>query len=194
MSDSNTIVSKGVTMTYFTSRVITAIIMCAALWSVLSAYIAPIFWNATHMPFFCDMLGIILLTLVLWWTRKFGAVTITGIIATIVTLTLNPYSTQFFGFTAASVVFDVLTRIIGYQNCLEKSLLSVISLLFASIVSTAVAGVIIGNLFMQQNFLMSQFGGVTFFAALHVSGGIIGGVIGIVLIKALSVRISYPKV
>lgn len=194
MSDSNTIVSKGVTMAYFTSRVITAIIMCAALWSVLSAYIAPIFWNATHMPFFCDMLGITLLTLVLWWTRKFGAVTITGIIATIVTLTLNPYSTQFFGFTAASVVFDVLTRIIGYQNCLEKSLPSVISLLFASIVSTAVAGVIIGNLFMQQNFLMSKFGGVTVFAALHVSGGIIGGIIGIVLIKALSVRINFPKV
>jgi hypothetical protein len=184
---------KGVTMAHFTSREITAIIMCAALWSVLSAYIAPIFWNATHMPFFCDMLGIISLTLVLWWTRKFGTITITGIIATIITLTLNPYATQFFGFTAAAVVFDILTKLIGYRNCLDRPLLSIVSLLSTSTAAAAVAGVIIGNLFMNLNYLTATFGGVTFFVILHAAGGAIGGAIGLMIIKALSTRISLQK-
>jgi len=181
-------------MNYFTSRDIAAIAMCAALWSVLSAYIAPIFWRMTSMPFFCDMLGVILLTLALWWIRKFGAVTVTGITATIIMMMLNPNATHFFGFTAASVIFDVLTRLIGYQNCLEKPIISVISLLFASVASTAVAGVVIGTFFMNPNFLVTMFGGVAFFSVLHAAGGVIGGTIGLMLTKALSTRISLPKV
>jgi hypothetical protein len=70
----------------------------------------------------------------------------------------------------------------------------VVSLLFASVASTAVAGVIIGNLFMNPNSLMSVYGGVAFFSVLHAAGGVIGGTIGVVLIKALSTRISLPKV
>jgi len=73
-------------------------------------------------------------------------------------------------------------------------MLSVISLLFASVASTAVAGIVIGNLFMNPNFLMTMFGGVAFFSVLHAAGGAIGGTIGVVLIKALSTRISLPKV
>ena len=146
------------------------------------------------MPFFCDMLGIISLMLALWWIRKFGAVTATGIIATIITLILNPGATHFFGFTAASIVFDILTGLIGYQNSLEKPVLSVISLLFTSVASTAVAGIIIGNLFMKPNFLTTTFGGVAFFSVLHATGGAIGSTIGLVLIKALSTRISLPMV
>lgn len=140
------------------------------------------------MPFLCDMLGMISLILALWWIRKFGAVTVTGITATIITLILNPDATHFFGFTAASVVFDILTRLIRYQNCLEKPILSVVSLLFTSVASTAVAGVIIGSLFMNPE------GGVAFFAVLHATGGAIGGSIGLVLIKSLSTRIRLPKV
>jgi len=146
------------------------------------------------MPFFCDMLGVISLTLALWWIRKFGAVTVTGITATIIMMMLNPNATHFFGFTAASVIFDVLTRLIGYQNCLEKQIISVISLLFASVASTAVAGVVIGTFFMNPNFLMTRFGGVAFFSVLHAAGGVIGGTIGLMLTKALSTRISLPKV
>ncbi len=146
------------------------------------------------MPFFCDMLGVISLTLALWWIRKFGAVTVTGITATIIMMMLNPNATHFFGFTAASVIFDVLTRLIGYQNCLEKPIISVISLLFASVASTAVAGVVIGTFFMNPNFLMTRFGGVAFFSVLHAAGGVIGGTIGLMLTKALSTRISLPKV
>lgn len=186
---------KGVTrLAYFTSKHIAAIAISAALYGVLSAYVAPIFWGATHLPFFCDTIGIFAFILVLWWVRKFGAVTVTGIIATIVTLTLNPYSTQFFGFTAASIVFDVLTKLVGYKNSLEKPKLSVISLLFASLVSTAIAGIIIGYIFMNQTYLITWFGGVTFFAILHATGGVIGAIVGITLTKALSTRINLAKV
>ena len=181
-------------MNYFTSRAIAAIAMCAALWSVLSAYIAPIFYRTTSVPFFCDMLGVISLILALWWIRKFGSVTVTGITATIIMMMLNPNATHFFGFTAASVIFDVLTRLIGYQNCLEKPIISVISLLFASVASTAVAGVVIGTFFMNPNFLVTMFGGVAFFSVLHAAGGVIGGTIGLMLTKALSTRISLSKV
>jgi hypothetical protein len=167
--------------------------MSAALYGVLSAYIAPIFWTATHLPFFCDTIGIFAFILVLWWVRKFGAVAMTGLIATVITLTLNPYSTQFLGFTAASIVFDVLTKLVGYKNSLERSMLSVVTLLFVSFVSTAIAGVIIGNLFMNPTFLTTLFGGITFFAMLHAAGGVAGAIVGIILTKALSTRINLQK-
>ena len=181
-------------MAYFMSKHIAAIALSAALYGVLSAYIAPIFWGATHLPFFCDIVGIFTFILVLWWVRKFGAITMTGIIATITTLTLNPYSTQFFGFLAASIAFDALTKLVGYKNSLEKPMLSTMILLFASMVSTAIAGSIIGYIFMKPNVLLALFGGVTFFAALHAAGGAIGAIVGIVLTKALTTRINLAKV
>ncbi|HEY4674752.1 MAG TPA: hypothetical protein VIH48_01715 [Candidatus Bathyarchaeia archaeon] len=181
-------------MAYFTSKQVAAIAISAALYGVLSAYVAPIFWGATHLPFLCDTLGMFAFILILWWVRKFGAVITTGVIATIVTLTLNPNSTQFFGFTAASIVFDIVTKLVGYKNSLEKPKLSIITLLFASVVSTATAGIIIGYIFMNPNSLIQLFGGVAFFAALHVTGGIIGAIVGITLTKALSTRISLARV
>jgi len=180
-------------MFHFTTRDITAIAMCAALWGVLSAYFTPIFWAATHLPFFCDMIGIILIILVMWWVRKFGAITMTGIIATIITLMLNPNATHFFGFTSASIVFDILTRLLRNQDSPEKSLLKMISVFFTSLASTAVAGVIIGYLFTSTSFLVTMFGGIAFFVVLHVAGGAIGGTVGLVLIKALSTRINLQK-
>jgi hypothetical protein len=180
-------------MPYFTTRDITAIIMCAALWGVLSAYYAPIFWQATHLPFFCDTIGIILLILVMWWVGKFGAIITTGIIATIISLILYPIGTQFLGFTSASVVFDVLTGVIGIQKSPEKSIPKLTSLLLVALASTAVAGVIIGYIFTSSSFLLTMFGGMTFFVVLHIIGGAIGGTIGITLIKALSIRINLQK-
>ena len=168
-------------------------VMCAALWAVLSITIAPIFWKLTHMPFLCDMIGTALLILALWWTRKLGAVTVTGVIATILTLALRPEATHFFGFTAASVVFDALARLIGYRTCLDRPIPSAISLLFISIASTAVAGLIIGFLFMNPKFLARMFGGVAFFAGLHALGGFIGGVVGLTLVRALMARKVMPS-
>jgi hypothetical protein len=181
-------------LTYFTSKHVAAIAISAALYGVLSAYIAPIFWNATHLPFFCDTIGIFAFILVLWWIRKFGAVIITGIIATIITLLLNPAQMQFFGFTAASIVFDILAKLVGYRNSLEKPRLSIISLLIIAFISTAVAGFIIGYLFMNANTLAALFGSIFFFASLHASGGVAGAIVGIILTKTLSTRIGLLKV
>lgn len=179
-------------MTYFTTRDVAAMAICAALWSVLSITIAPIFWELTHMPFLCDMIGTASLILALWWARKLGAVTVTGVIATILTLALRPGATHFFGFTAASVIFDALARLIGYRNCLDRPIPSAISLLFISIASTAVAGLIIGLLFMPPP-MIAAMGGLALFAGLHAVGGAIGAAIGLMLIRALEARIVMPK-
>lgn len=179
-------------MAYFNARDVAVMAMCATLWAVLSITIAPIFWKLTHMPFLCDIIGAISLILSLWWARKFGAITITGIVATILTLALRPMATHFFGFTTASVVFDVLARLIGYKNCLEKPMPSVISLLTISIASMAIAGAIIGLLFMSPHIIAAVYGGVAFFASLHAVGGAIGGGIGIALVRALEARKILP--
>ncbi|RLI33286.1 hypothetical protein DRO56_02060 [Candidatus Bathyarchaeota archaeon] len=179
-------------MVYFNTRDIAAFSLFGALWAVLSVTISPIFWSLTHLPFLCDMIGISILTLTLWWTRKFGAILMTGIIATIVTLAIRPSATHFFGFLAASLLLDILTRSIGYKRCLSKAITAMICLLGFSIISTAFAGVIIGALFMNPYFLTKMFGSLTFFAALHATGGVIGGVLGIVLIRALETRGVLP--
>jgi len=179
-------------MTYFTTRDVAAMAMCAALWSVLSITIAPIFWKLTHMPFLCDMIGTASLILALWWARKLGAVTVTGAIATVLTLALRPEATHFFGFTTASVIFDALARLIGYRNCLDRPIPSVISLLFISIASTAVAGLIIGILFMSPP-MIAAMGGLVLFAGLHALGGAIGAAVGLTLVRALEARIVMPK-
>jgi len=129
----------------------------------------------------------------MWWVGKFGAIITTGIIATIISLTLYPIGTQFLGFTAASIVFDILTGAIRIQKSPEKSIPKLTSLLLAAIASTAVAGVIIGYIFTSSSFLLTMFGGITFFVVLHIIGGAIGGTIGITLIKALSTRINLQK-
>jgi hypothetical protein len=47
---------------------------------------------------------------------------------------------------------------------------------------------------MKPNVLLTLFGGVTFFAALHAAGGVIGAIVGIVVIKALTTRVNLAKV
>ena len=178
-------------MAKFTSRDIAAIAICGALWAVLGATIGPIFWSLTHLPFLCDMIGATVLILALWWVRKLGAITATGIIATILTLIIRPQSVHFLGFTAASVVFDILARGVGYRNSLDRPLMSTASLILISMISTATAGVIIGLLFMRPTMLV-MIGGLYVFSGLHAIGGLIGSVIGVALIRALSTRIVLP--
>ena len=66
-------------MVYFTSRDISAIALSASLWAVLNWLMAPIFWELTHLPILCDMAGVSLLTLTVWWTRKPGAASFMGL-------------------------------------------------------------------------------------------------------------------
>jgi hypothetical protein len=110
-----------------------------------------------------------------------------GLIATVINFMFRPDAFFFLGFTAASFVFDMLTRLIGYKNCLERPVIGTVSLVLISVFSAAVAGSIIGLFFMSVPALAS-WGGVLGWAALHAVGGLIGGFIGAPLVTALTKR------
>ncbi len=176
-------------MPYFTTRDLTAVTVCGALWAILNALISPIFWQLTHMPFLCDLLAFISLTLVVWWTRKLGAATLTGMVVAALTLILNPAAFHVFAFVAASILFDVATKGGGYHNCLDKVFVSMAYIIFFSTLSAGFAGAIIGSIFMDIGTLT----GVLVFAGLHAVGGILGGAIGFTVIRALAARKIHPS-
>ncbi len=180
-------------MAYFSTRNIAAIALSSSLWAVLNWLVAPIFWQLTHLPILCDMIGTSLLVLTLWWTRKPGAPTLMGLVATVLNFILRPGAFHFLGFTTASVVFDVAAVIVGYRNSLDRGLVSSVILVSVSLLSTTVAGLIIGTFFMNPMFLSNMFGGVAFFATVHGLGGIIGGVLGVIITRGLEARQVIPR-
>ena len=177
-------------MVYFTTRDIAAIAASAALWAILNILISPIFWQVTHMPFLCDLLAFISLILVIWWTRKFGSASLTGLVVTVLTLMLRPGAFQMLGFIVASILFDVFTRAVGYRNCFESGLRGSLILVLFSTLCAGAAGSIIGIFFMGFNTATA----ILAFAGLHAVGGIIGGVIGSILVGALTRRKVLPSI
>ena len=171
---------------YFNTRDIAAISICAALWGVLNTLFSPIFFRMFGLPFLCDLIGFSVLILAVWWIRKFGAITIIGLIATAINFALGG-NIFFLGFTAASIFFDLTTRLIGYNNSFKKPAYTTISMMIVSIASAALAGYIIGIFFMAGPALINS-GGVLGWAGLHAVGGVIGGAIGTFLIVALTTR------
>jgi hypothetical protein len=133
---------------YFNARDIAGIAMCAALWGVINSIFAPVFFSIFHVPFFCDMIGFAVLILAAWWIRKPGAITIIGVIATLINFALvaNPY--HFLGFTAASIFFDFALAISGLGKLFDKKSGTIASIMAISIISAAIAGYIIGTFFM----------------------------------------------
>lgn len=174
-------------MTYFKTRDIVAIVMCAAFWGALNLTLAPIIWQMTHLPFTCDLLGFVTLTLATWWTRKFGAASLTGLLVATLTFALRPNALYMFGFITASILFDILTRLVGYQNSIEKPLPSIISIISFSTICAGVAGLIIGRFFLEFPTALELFAG------LHAVGGFIGGAVGITIIRALMARKVMPS-
>ncbi len=174
-------------MNYFNNREITAIALFSTLWGVTNGIFAPIVFQATGLPILCDMVGFAILILTVWWIGKLGAATMVGLTATIVNLVLNPAGVQFLGFTAASIVFDVATKLIGYDRGLKKPLFFKISMFSISVLSGSVAGLTIGTFFMVSSALI-RWGGVSGWIGLHAAGGVIGGLIGVVLVTGLTTR------
>jgi hypothetical protein len=174
-------------VTYFGSREAAAIALFSALWGVLNSIFAPIVFRMFGLPILCDMIGFAALTLAVWWIRKFGVATVVGLVATVINFGFNPYGVHFLGFTAASLVFDVTARLVGYDRAFKNSLFATVSGLCASVLSAAVAGLIIGAFFMAAPALASV-GGIIGWAGLHAVGGIIGGFIGVTLVVGLTAR------
>lgn len=174
-------------MTYFSSRDIVAIAMCAGIWAVLNNTLAPVVWRMTHVPFTCDLLGFVSLILVAWWTRKLGAASLTGILVAVLTLMFRPDATHMIGFTVASIIFDFLTRTVSYRNSFDKPLPSTLSLISFSTICAGIAGLIIGSFFLDIKIALEVFAGM------HAGGGFIGGIVGLVLVRALTVRVGTPS-
>jgi len=91
------------------------------------------------------------------------------------------------GFTVASVVFDAVAWIARYDSYFRKASLTAISLLFTSVLSAAVASLIIGNYFMAPSALVS-WAGILGWAVLHAIGCIIDGFIGAMMVTGLVAR------
>jgi len=174
-------------MVYLKTRDVAAIAIGAALWGVLNSIFAPIFFSMFGLPFLCDLIGFTVLTVAAWWIRKFGAITAIGLIATVINFTFNPRGTHFLGFTAASAVFDVTSRLTGYNNFFKKPLYTMTMAIAISTLSAAVAGLIIGVFFMAGPALV-LWGGVLGWAGLHAIGGVIGGFIGGLIVNMLVSR------
>jgi len=169
---------------YFTARDIAAIAVCSALWGVLNTLLSPIFWELTRMPFLCDLLAFTVLILAIWWTGKFGAASFVGVIVTVMTLMLRPTAFHMTGFLVASVVFDVATRALGYKRLFQSPVVGSAVLSVFSVLSAGISGTIIGSFFMgfkTQEAILS-------FAGLHAFGGLIGGMIGVITVRALIAR------
>ena len=177
-------------MPYYSSREIAAVALLAALWGVLNSIFSPIVFRMFGLPILCDMVGFSVLSMTVWWVRKPGAATLVGLIATAINFIFNPGGVFFLGFTVASVVFDAVTWIARYDSYFRKASLTAISLLFTSVLSAAVAGLIIGSYFMAPPALAS-WGGVLGWTGLHAVGGIIGGFIGAMVVTSLVAR-GFP--
>jgi hypothetical protein len=176
-------------MTYLSSKEIAAVAVTGAVWAIVNSYLGAFFWMAFQLPILCDMIGFSSLIFVTWWTRKLGTASLTGIIATAINFVLNPSSVFFVGFTAASIVFDLVTWFIGYRRLFSKPIYNSVLMVFLAAVAASVAGFIIGPFFMSMKVLQA----ILIFAGLHAGGGVIGGIIGVALVKALMLRKVIPE-
>jgi len=168
----------------YTSRDIAAVAACSALWGILNTLISPIFWQLTRMPFLCDLLAFMALILVVWWTRKFGAASLTGVVVAAMTLTIQPTAFHILAFIAASIVFDIAVKALGYERLFASPVGGSLILIILSVLSAGIAGAIIGPLFMGLGALQA----ILTFSGLHAFGGLIGGIIGVVVVRALTAR------
>jgi hypothetical protein len=165
------------------SREIAPIAISAALWSVLNATISPVFFALTKMPFLCDLLGILSLIVVTWRVRRVGVATATGLIAMLITLSLNPYMIQFISFGIAAIFFDLACFAIGYSRVYDRFYSALV--LIPSVIMAFLAGIIIGSVFMGPR--TPDF--VLWWGLLHAIGGVAGGTVGAIVIGATGRRV-----
>jgi hypothetical protein len=140
------------------------------------------------MPFLCDLLAFAALMLVVWWTRRFGAAALTGVVFGVLSFVLRPGAFFNSSFIVAAIAFDLLTRAVGYNRMFNKPLVGSIAAVLISTACAALAGLIIGALFMS----FATFPAILTFAGLHAIGGLIGGLVGAGIIATLKARRIEP--
>ena len=169
------------------SREIATIAISAVLWSILNATISPVFFALTKMPFLCDLLGILSLMVVTWRLRRVGVAFATGLTATLITLSLNPYMIQFISFGMAAVIFDLFCYAFGYSRVYDR--FSAVLVLIPSVAMAFLSGIIIGSVFMgpqSPNFVL-------WWGMLHAIGGLAGGIVGAAVISATGRRVRLGQ-
>ena len=119
--------------------------------------------------------------------RKLDTATFVGLIATIINFMFRPDAVHIFGFTVASIFFDVIASSTGHKRLFEKKSLGSIILFALSVISATIAGLIFGVFFMEP-LILQRCGGIVACSGLHAIGGIIGGAVGVTLVNALTTR------
>lgn len=171
-------------MAHFGPRDVTAVAASAAVWAILNILLSPIVWELTHMPLLCDLLAFASLILVVWWIRKLGAASLTGLIVAVLTFILRPGSFYILGFVAGAVAFDLLSKGVGYTRLFRRPFSGSLIMILLSVVCAALAGALIASFFMGLTTLIA----VATFSGLHAIGGFMGGALGVVTVRALEAR------
>lgn len=168
----------------FGARNLATMALFSALWGVLNSIFSPVVFRMTGLPILCDMVGFASLTLAVLLIGRFGSASIVGVIATLINFIFNPAGVHFLGFTVAGIVYDFLAKLMGYKRAFNSISRTTTLIVLNSVLSAAVAGLIIGSFLMPPEALV-RWGGALGWSALHVAGGLIGGLIGAASIAAL---------
>jgi len=174
---------KGTSKKHLGTEDLILIGILSALWIVLHLTIGPLGFALFGLPVFCDVAAYFTLLLALWIFAKFGGASLVGIIGSIVILFLRPGAFQILGFAASAVLFDVLCLAIRHRAFTRISNILVLSVI--TIVSAYFAGAVIGSVFMTTLPHWSLVWTLTYWAGLHVAGGVISLLIALPVIGAL---------
>jgi hypothetical protein len=82
-----------------------------------------------------------------------------------------------------------MIKVMGYSNSFDRLASMALILLSFSTICALIAGLIIGSIVLKSSAALD----VLIFAGLHATGGLIGGIIGLILVNALKTRITVPN-
>ena len=155
----------------------------SALWIILQLTIGPLGFALFQLPIFCDVAAYSTLLLAVWIFGKFGGASLVGVIGSMVTLFLRPGAFQILAFAASAVLFDVLCLAIRHKAFTRP--VNIVAVSAITIISAYFAGAVTGSVFMTTLPNWSLNWALTYWAGLHVAGGILSLLITLPVVGAL---------